>query len=249
VPSEETGLVEMPSESGLVDTGLGSVGGYSRIPVVSFYGSSAKGDRLTRLKAAGIEMGKFYVQDDAGVMPIKFLFATPANFHVYGKADGQGKIIAIRGKNPGGWRPDFKNPADKGWSDLLLSIVLAPIGDAGLTAAKMQVFKAVTNVFEKVNGVAKQAQFPAAWSARSALHAEAAKAKHWFGRFVIVPSVRDEKKKTSKDTFAQGAGEVLPTPAAFVSLFNDYVESPAWREALEVFGKVKAKLLELPQDA
>lgn len=235
---ENTGLAEVN------DTGLADIGGnYERLPVVSFRGSKTKEPRLTRLKEAGIAEGQFYVQDDISAMPIRFLFVTPSNLHCYAKMDEDGKVEAVRAKTPNGWRPDYKNPADKGWSDLLVSIVLAPIGDGGVTAAKLQLYKATCNVFEKVGAVQKQAANPAVWAGRGAPYAEAARASHWFGRFVVAPEVRDQKANNGR-TFANGVGSILPTPAQFVPLFNDYVSSGALTAAQSVFEKIKAKLLE-----
>lgn len=251
---QNNGLVEVEGETGLEtfgdNTGLGQLGGgFARLPSVSFFGSKTKSPRLERLQAVGVKPGGFYVQDDGGPVPIPFFFATPANLNVYAKKDGEGKVIAVRPKVKGGWRPDRKIAADKGWDDLLVGIVLAPIGDAGLVAAKIDLFKAVTNVYEKVSGVGQAAANPAAWAARGPLHKVASEASHWFGRFVVQPSVKDEKVKTGGNTFASGSGDILPTPEKFVPLFNDYVQSGAFREALAVFDKIKAAILKKPTDA
>ncbi len=247
--SDNTVLAEV-EETGLVstgETGLETYGNnYVRLPAVSYFGSATKSPRLERLREAGIEVGKFYLQDDSGIVPIKGFFVTPANFNCYALNDQDGKVIAIRPKKQGGWRPDRKNPADKGWDDLLVSIVIAPIGEVGLCAAKVQVFKAVTNLYEKVPGAIEATKSATAWAARGPLHAKAAEASHWFGRFMLVPSVTDEPKKTSKGTFAMGRGTVVPTPEALVPLFNDYVKSEAFAEALSVFEKIKAGLLKKP---
>lgn len=245
---QNNGLVEINDDA--TETGLETLGGgFTRLPSISFFGSKTKSPRLERLKDAGVQVGGFYVQDDGGPVPISFLFATPANLNVYAKKDGEGKVVAVRPKVKGGWRPDRKLAADKGWDDLLVGIALAPIGETGLVAAKIDLFKAVTNVYEKVSGVAASAANPAAWAARGPLHAKAAEASHWFGRFVVRPSVKDQKVSGGSNTFAAGSGDILPTPEKFVPLFNDYVQSDAFREALSVFEKIKAAILKKPTDA
>lgn len=241
--SDDNGLAVL-EDNGLAVTGLEDVGGsFERLPVVSFRGSKTKKPRLSRLEDAGIEEGSFYVQDDVAVTPTRFLFVTPSNLHVYGKMDEEGKVESVRAKTQGGWRPNYTNPADKGWSDLLVSIVLAPIGDSGLTAAKLQLFKAATNIFERVGAAQKQAANPAVWAGRGGAFAESAKATHWFGRFVVAVTVKDQMAQNGR-TFANGVGVILPTPTAFVTLFNDYVKSGALTAAQEVFVKIRAKLLE-----
>lgn len=240
--TDNGGLAELPEE-----------GGNARMPKVAFFGSATKEPRLSTLKAAGVEVGSFYLQDDAGVVAPKpfCLWVTPARLRVWGKMDEDGKrVIAIRPKVEGGWRPSYDKAEDKGWSDLTVALVLVPLGTAGLTPAIIRTFKAVDNVWKPVDTAGKMAKDPAVWAVRGEAYKAASEAVTGFGRFLLYPTVRDEAgKKNPSRKFAQGDAKVQPTPAALVPVFNEFVQSPAYKQALDVFTKIKAKLLELPQDA
>lgn len=240
---DESGLAELPDENS----------GNVRLPKVAFFGSATKSPRLETLKAAGVEVNAFYLQDEAGVIAPKpfSLFVTPARLSVYGKFDEDGKrVVAVRKKEEGGWRPDFKRAEDKGWSDLTVALVLVPLGTAGITPAILRTFKGIDNIWKPVGTAAKMAKDPAVWAVRGEPYKVASAAVAGFGRFVLHPSVRDEPMKSNPNRkFAQGDAKVQPTPAALVPVFNEFVQSDAYKQALDIFTKIKAKLLELPQTA
>lgn len=245
---EETGLATV-EETGL-DT-LPTGNGFVRMPQATYFGTATKEPRLTVLKDAGVKPGSFYLNDDAGVTPFdKFLFfPTPSQIRCYGKNDGQGKTVGIRAKVQGGWRPDFNDPEEKKWSDLSLTLILVPLGNVGITAAIVRTYRAVDRIWDKLPGAAAQASNAAAWAARGPAYAEAAKASHWFGRFQMNAWVEAEQKTTNKkESYDKGYGVVMPTAAALVPLFNDYVASDAFTAAREVFAKIRSKMLELPKE-
>jgi len=156
---DENGLAEMPED----------VGGFKRMPKVSFYGTSAKEPRLSKLKEAGVKVGSFYLEDDAGIVapdPFYF-FATPCLFHFYGKLDVNGaKVLGLRPKERGGWRPDRSKAEDKGWEDTTQALVLVPLGDAGLTPALLRTHKAVDRIWDPVAQTSSMAKDPAVWAVR-----------------------------------------------------------------------------------
>lgn len=246
--TDETGLAEF--EGGELAT---PAPGGVKLATVSFFGSKTKEPRLTMLKEAGVKPGAFYLQDAAGVIardPFVF-WPTTAKLRCFAKNDESGKVEAVRAKVEGGWRPRWDNPDDKGWSDFTLALVLVPIGDAAVVPALVRTFRAVDNIWKPVDAASELAKNEKAWAMRGPLYAEAAKANQWFGRLMLSPWTEDEQKKTSKkkdDVFTQGYSKVVPTPAALVSLFNDAVTPDMLKPALEVFIKVRQKLVPPPKE-
>jgi hypothetical protein len=229
-------------------TGLAEYNGGVKLANVSFFGSKTKEPRLTTLKDAGVKPGSFYLKDDAGIItrdPFVF-WPTTGIMRCFAKNDENGKVEAVRAKVKDGWRPRWDNPDDKGWSDFTLALVLVPIGDAAIAPALIRTFRAVDNIWKPLAASLEMAANEKAWAMRGSLYAEAAKARYPFGRLLISPWTDDEVKKNAKkkdDVFTQGYSKVVPTPAALVDLFNTVVTPDFIKPALQVFVKVRDKLV------
>lgn len=241
----ETGLAVIDdTDSGLAELPEG-IGGFDRIAKISFFGSAAKEPRLSKLKDAGVKLNAFYLEDATGIVapdPFGF-FVTKGFVQFYGKLDEDGKaIIGVRAKEKNGWRPDRKKAEDKGWEDTTLALVLVPLGLVALQPAIIRTHKAVDRIWDTVEPARKASADASVWAVRGEAYKKASAAPP-FGRFMLMPWVKDEPIQNTKRTFAKGYGKVIPTPEALVPLLADYATSGALKAALGVYEKIKTKVL------
>lgn len=243
----ETGLVPLEDTLALLNEGEDEAADThsGRLGRVSFFSSYAKGDRPKVLEAAGVKLGQFYLQDAFGVTPRDpfRIFVTPARFSCYATFDNKGKVVDTRAKIKGGWQPD-RSKGDK-FKDYTIALVLVPLTDDSVTAAFLDTTSGVERIWRPIGDAIQAARNTDALASRSPAFAAAAKAMLPEGRFLAHISTFEEPSKGDpKSKTVIGQAQIVPTPAKLVVSFNDYVTSEAFKDAVGIFLKRKAKLIE-----
>lgn len=246
---EETGLATAPDAFVGLEETEGGDSGYVRMPKVSNYSSYAKEPRVSRLKAANVKLGQFYLESQAfGIItrdPFR-IFATPCRFACYIAADNKGKITEARLRVKGGWQPDKNNPADKKWKEHTLALVLVPLTDEAIVAAFLETTGALERLWNPIKDTTASAGNSAVWAALSPTHAKAAAAIRPWGRFVAsIDCYEEPGKKDPSSKTVIGRSQILPTPEALVPAFNDYVTSEDATTAVSIFLKRQQKLIDM----